>query len=56
MAVPIDDPNVWLVVISPDAVLCFSSGVVLSEISTPKEMTNPKPSPKTVNPGAMSIK
>ena len=56
MAVPIDDPKVWLVVISPDAVLCFSSGVVLSEMSTPSEMTNPNPSPKTVNPGAMSMK
>ncbi len=25
-------------------------------MSTPSEMTNPNPSPKTVNPGAMSMK
>ena len=29
---------------------------ILSEMSTPSEMTNPNPSPKTVNPGAMSMK
>ena len=30
--------------------------ILLSEMSTPKDKTNPKPSPKTVKPGAKSIK